>query len=159
MIKNRAAVPHEVPTTNSALLAWVESMAKLTKPDDVVWCDGSAEEKDRLTRQAVEAGVLMPLNQEKLPGCYLHRSNPNDVARTEHLTFICTRTKEAAGPNNNWMDPKDAYAKLGALFDGAMRGPDDVRRALRHGPDRLAASRKSASSSPTASTSRSTCGS
>ncbi len=122
MIDNRATVRSDVPTTNAHLLSWVESMAKLTKPDALVWCDGSAEEKERLTKQAVEMGVLIPLNQQKLPGCYLHRSNPNDVARTEHLTFVCTRTKEMAGPNNNWMAPKEAYQKLGALFDGAMRG-------------------------------------
>jgi phosphoenolpyruvate carboxykinase (GTP) len=122
MIDNRATVRSDVPTTNAHLLSWVESMAKLTKPDALVWCDGSAEEKERLTKQAVEMGVLIPLNQQKLPGCYLHRSNPNDVARTEHLTFVCTRTKEMAGPNNNWMAPKEAYQKLGALFDGSMRG-------------------------------------
>lgn len=109
-------------TRNQHLLAWVDEMAKLTKPDHIVWCDGSEEEKKRLTDEAVEAGILIPLNQEKRPGCYLHRSNPNDVARVEHLTFICTPTKEAAGPNNHWMAPNDAYAKLGKLFDGAMKG-------------------------------------
>ena len=107
---------------NPHLLAWVEECARLTKPDRVVWCDGSAGEKDALTREAVALGVLIPLNQEKLPGCYLHRSNPNDVARVEHLTFICTKTKEEAGPTNNWMEPDEAYKKLGALFDGAMTG-------------------------------------
>ena len=122
MIDNRATVRPDVPTTNRHLLAWVDSMAKLTKPDQIVWCDGSADEKERFTKQAVETGVLIPLNQQKLPGCYLHRSNPNDVARTEHLTFVCTRSKETAGPNNNWMDPKEAYQTLGALFDGSMRG-------------------------------------
>jgi len=110
------------PTRNRHLLAWVDEMARLAKPDQVAWCDGSEEEKQRLTAEAVARGVLIPLNQEKLPGCHLHRSNPNDVARTEHLTFVCTRTQEAAGPTNNWMDPKEAYAKLGALFDGAMKG-------------------------------------
>ncbi len=124
MPDNRAAATKESasPTNNPKLLAWVEEMAKLTKPDHIVWCDGSQEEKDRLTKYAVEKGILIPLNQEKRPGCYLHRSDPNDVARTEHLTFVCTRTKDAAGPNNNWMDPKDAYAKLGKLFDGSMKG-------------------------------------
>jgi phosphoenolpyruvate carboxykinase (GTP) len=97
-------------------------MAKLTKPDQIVWCDGSEQEKQRLTKEAVDKGILIPLNPEKRPGCYLHRSNPNDVARTEHLTFVCTRTKEASGPNNNWMAPKDAYTKLGKLFDGSMKG-------------------------------------
>ena len=97
-------------------------MAALCKPDHVVWVDGSEEEKDRLTKEALDAGVITPLNQDKLPGCYLHRSNPNDVARVEQLTFICTPTKEEAGPTNNWMSPKEAYDKLGKLYDGSMRG-------------------------------------
>jgi phosphoenolpyruvate carboxykinase (GTP) len=109
-------------TSNPQLQAWVEEAARLTQPDRVVWCDGSPEEKQRLTEEAVATGVLIPLNQDKLPGCYLHRSNPNDVARMEHLTFICSRSKEAAGPTNNWMDPKDAYAKLGKLLEGSMKG-------------------------------------
>ena len=119
----------EVPTTtgtmevsNQGLLAWVNEMAKLTKPDRVVWCDGSEQEKKALTEQAVAAGILIPLNPQKRPGCYLHRSNPNDVARVEHLTFICTPTKDEAGPTNNWMAPDEAYAKLGKLFDGSMKG-------------------------------------
>jgi phosphoenolpyruvate carboxykinase (GTP) len=124
MPDNRSAAvkASDAPTTNPRLLAWVDEMAKLTKPDRIVWCDGSDEEKQRLTKDAVDKGVLIPLNQEKRPGCYLHRSNPNDVARTEQVTFVCTRAKEAAGPNNNWMDPKEGYAKLGKLFDGSMRG-------------------------------------
>jgi len=97
-------------------------MVKLTQPDQVVWCTGSEEEKERLTDQAVKAGILMPLNPAKRPGCYLHRSNPNDVARVEHLTFICTPTEAEAGPTNHWMAPDEAYAKLGKLFAGAMRG-------------------------------------
>lgn len=109
-------------TQNRHVLAWVAEMAKLTKPDRIVWCDGSEDEKKRLTDQAVAEKVIEPLNQEKLPGCYLHRSNPNDVARVENLTFICTPTKDEAGPTNNWMDPQDAYAKLGKLFDGSMKG-------------------------------------
>ncbi|HEY2389246.1 MAG TPA: phosphoenolpyruvate carboxykinase (GTP) [Candidatus Binatia bacterium] len=112
----------DVPTTNKELRAWVDEAARLTKPDRIYWCDGSAEEKDRLVAEAVERGILIPLNPEKRPGCYLHRSSPTDVARTEHLTFVCTREKEAAGPNNNWMSPKEGYAKLGALFDGSMKG-------------------------------------
>ena len=107
---------------NLQLTAWVNEMAKLTKPDAIVWCDGTEEERARFTAEAVRSGILTPLNQEKLPGCYLHRSNPNDVARVENLTFICTPTKEEAGPTNNWMPPKDAYEKLGALFDGSMKG-------------------------------------
>jgi phosphoenolpyruvate carboxykinase (GTP) len=109
-------------TKNAHLLAWVKEMAALTKPDRVVWCDGSEEERERFTKEAVASGILLELNQEKLPGCYYHRSNPNDVARVENLTFICTPTKDEAGPTNNWMEPKEAYAKLGTLFDGSMKG-------------------------------------
>ena len=107
---------------NPHLTKWVAEMADLCKPDKIVFCDGSEEEKKRLTDEAVEKGILIPLNQQKLPGCYLHRSNPNDVARVEQLTFICTPTKEQAGPTNNWMAPNEAYAKLGKLFDGSMKG-------------------------------------
>jgi phosphoenolpyruvate carboxykinase (GTP) len=110
------------PTKNPSLLAWVEECARLTKPDRVVWCDGSEDERKRLTEEAVAKAILIPLNSAKLPGCYLHRSNPNDVARVEHLTFICSREKAEAGPTNNWMDPQEAYRKLGGLFDGAMKG-------------------------------------
>jgi len=110
------------PTKNPTLVAWVEQMAKLTQPDRIVWCDGSEAERERLTASAVEQGVLEPLDPVKRPGCYLHRSNPNDVARVEHLTFICTPTKDEAGPTNNWMAPDEAYAKLSGLFEGAMRG-------------------------------------
>jgi len=109
-------------TTNPHLERWVNEMAAMTTPDRVVWCDGSEAERVRLTELAVEQGILTPLNQEKRPGCYLHRSDPNDVARVEHLTFICSRRKEDAGPNNNWWDPKEAYAKLGSLFKGCMKG-------------------------------------
>jgi len=109
-------------TRNKALLDWVRDCAALCQPDRVVWCDGSEGEKERLTKYAVDTGVLIPLNPQKRPGCYLHRSNPNDVARVEHLTFICTRTKDAAGPTNNWMAPEEAYRKLTKLFDGSMKG-------------------------------------
>ena len=110
------------PTRNPSLLSWVRDMAALCKPDKVVWCDGSEEERVRLTKHAVETGVLIPLNPKKRPGCYLHRSNPNDVARVEHLTFICTPEKDEAGPTNNWMAPAEAYSKLTKLFDGSMKG-------------------------------------
>ncbi len=111
-----------VKTTNKAVLAWVDEMAKLCKPDEIVWCDGSEEEKKRLIAECLKDGELEELNQEKHPGCYLHRSAQNDVARTEHLTFICTPTQEEAGPTNNWMAPAEAYKKLSAVFDGAMKG-------------------------------------
>ena len=112
----------EAPITNNAVLEWVQEIAKLCKPDKLFWCDGSEEEKQELIQEATRMGDLEALNQEKLPGCYLHRSNPNDVARTEELTFICTRNKEDVGPTNNWMDPQEAYRKLGVIFDGSMKG-------------------------------------
>jgi phosphoenolpyruvate carboxykinase (GTP) len=115
-------VTGKAPTSNPHLTKWVDEMAKLCKPDSIVWCDGSAEEKKRLTEEAVAAKVFIPLDQQKWPNCHYHHSNQNDVARVEHLTFICTPTKEEAGPTNNWMDPQDAYQKLGALFDGSMKG-------------------------------------
>lgn len=108
--------------SNKAVKQWVDEMAKLTKPDEIVWIDGSEEERERLTKQSISAGEVLELNQEKLPGCLYHRTAVNDVARVEHLTFICTSKKEEAGPTNNWMAPADAYAKLGKLFDGAMKG-------------------------------------
>ncbi|MCC6738649.1 MAG: phosphoenolpyruvate carboxykinase (GTP) [Planctomycetia bacterium] len=110
------------PTKNKALIKWVEEVAALTKPDRIVWCDGSDKERERLTKDAVADGTLIELNQKKRPGCYLHRSNPNDVARVEHLTFICTPTKDEAGPTNQWMAPDEAKKKLTGLCDGAMRG-------------------------------------
>jgi phosphoenolpyruvate carboxykinase (GTP) len=97
-------------------------MIKLCQPDHVYWCDGSTAEKKALTAQAVEAGVLLKLNQKKLPGCYLHRSHPNDVARVEQSTFICTKDQEEAGPTNNWMAPKEMYQKLRGYCAGSMRG-------------------------------------
>ena len=101
---------------------WVQEIAELCRPDAVVWCDGSEAERAQLTDEAVKSEVLIPLNQDKLPGCYLHRSSPTDVARTEHLTFVCTRDKDDAGPNNNWMPPAEGKEKLKELFRGAMRG-------------------------------------
>ena len=109
-------------TSNKHLLGWVDEMATMCQPDSVVFCDGSEEERKRLTEFAVSKGILIPLNQEKHPGSYLHRSNPNDVARVEHLTFICTPKKEDAGPTNHWMAPDAAYTKLRGLFEGSMKG-------------------------------------
>ncbi|MGQ9454350.1 MAG: phosphoenolpyruvate carboxykinase (GTP) [Armatimonadota bacterium] len=103
-------------------LSWIEEMVSLCEPDEVVFCDGSLEEKQRLEEECFKTGELTQLNQEKFPGCVLHRTARNDVARTEHLTFICTRNQHDAGPTNNWMDPKEAYSKVGALFKGSMRG-------------------------------------
>ena len=110
------------PTENRFLSEWVDEVVRLTRPDQVYWCDGSEAERQRLYKQAVADGVLIPLNPKKRPGCYLHRSNPNDVARSEDLTFICTRNKEDAGPTNNWMAPAETYERMRGWFDGAMRG-------------------------------------
>ena len=109
-------------TENPHVLSWVAEKAKLCQPARIHWCDGSEEERDALTKQAVDAGILIPLNQEKLPGCCLHRSDPKDVARVEGRTYICTPTREEAGPTNNWMAPDEAYAKLEGLYEGSMKG-------------------------------------
>jgi phosphoenolpyruvate carboxykinase (GTP) len=109
-------------TENRLLSEWVADVARLTKPDRVQWCDGSEEERQRLFKEAVATSVLIALNPRKRPGCYLHRSNPNDVARSEDLTFICTRNKDDAGPTNNWMAPDETYRKMRGWFDGSMRG-------------------------------------
>ena len=108
-------------TRSRELFDWVSEMAWFTKADRIVWCDGSEQERQRLTELAVATGALIPLNQNKRPGCYLHRSNPNDVARAEDLTFICTPSKDEAGPTNNWMAPDEAYKKLGGWLEGSMR--------------------------------------
>src|SRR3954466_7842301 len=105
-----------------AIRKWVDEVSKVTTPDQIVYCDGSERERDRLSRGGLETGEVIELNQSRLPGCYLHRSAPHDVARTEHLTYVCTGEKEDAGPNNNWMPPAEATAKLTALFSGAMKG-------------------------------------
>ena len=109
-------------STNPAVLAWVAEQAQLCAPDQVFWCDGSEAEKTALTAEAVERGILIQLNQTKLPGCYYHRSNPNDVARVEQCTYICTEFEDEAGPTNNWAPPADMYAKLRGLAQGSMRG-------------------------------------
>ncbi len=109
-------------TTNKALLAWVDEVARLTRPDDIHWCDGSADENAKLIRQMLDSGELIELNQKTHPNCYLHRSDPSDVARTEHLTFVCTAEEADAGPNNHWMAPAEGHAKVDALFDGCMQG-------------------------------------
>jgi phosphoenolpyruvate carboxykinase (GTP) len=101
---------------------WVDDAARLTKPDRIVYCDGSSDENERIIGEMLRAGDSEMLNEKSFPNCHLHRSSPNDVARTEHLTFICTPGKDDAGPTNNWMDPGAAKHKIGALFDGAMRG-------------------------------------
>ena len=108
-------------TQHRGVIEWVEEIARLTKPDTVLWIDGSEREKQELSREAFATGELIDLNQEKLPGCVYHRTAKNDVARTEHLTFICTSRREDAGPTNNWMSPAEAYAKLSGIFEDSMR--------------------------------------
>jgi len=109
-------------TTNKHVLAWIDEMAALTCPDKIVWIDGSEEQAEALRAEACSTGEMIKLNQEKLPGCYLHRTAVNDVARVEGRTFICTTKKEDAGNINNWMAPAEAYEKLGKLFKGSMKG-------------------------------------
>jgi phosphoenolpyruvate carboxykinase (GTP) len=109
-------------TKNAELAAWVDECAKRTCPDNIHWCDGSAAEYQRLTAEMLSAGTLQKLNEKTHPNCFLHRSDPNDVARVEHLTFVCTTNQDHAGPNNNWLSPADADAKVDPLFDGCMRG-------------------------------------
>jgi len=109
-------------TTNKSLEAWVAEVAALTKPDKIHWCTGGEDERKSIISQMVAEGSLIPLNPQSHPGCYLHRSDPSDVARTEHLTFVCSKNKDDAGPNNNWITPADAHKKIDALFDGCMRG-------------------------------------
>jgi phosphoenolpyruvate carboxykinase (GTP) len=101
---------------------WVEESARLTKPDRIVYCDGSEAENRRILDEMLRGSDSVTLNEKTYPNCYLHRSSPNDVARTEHLTFICAPEKDDVGPTNNWMDPEAAKFKIGALLDGAMRG-------------------------------------
>lgn len=114
-------------TKNKNVLQWVDEMVALTKPDQVVWIDGSKEQLDALTEEVTSLpegnrDKMYKLNPDKLPGCLYHRTLPNDVARVEDRTFICSKTKEGAGPTNNWMDPEEMKAKLIPLYDGVMKG-------------------------------------
>lgn len=109
-------------TKHAELNKWVKEIADLCKPDKIVWCDGSEEEKQKLEKEAFSTGELIQPNQEKLPDCVYHLTDPLDTARTEHLTYICTRKKSEAGPTNNWMPPKEAYKRAREIFSGSMRG-------------------------------------
>ena len=109
-------------TTNKELQNWVDQVAQLTSPAEVHWCDGSNQEYQNFIVQMLDSGDLLKLNHETFPNCYLHRSDQTDVARVEHLTFICTSNQEDAGPNNNWMDPDEAHSKLDNLFKDCMSG-------------------------------------
>lgn len=120
---NAAIAPsNPSPSSLEALNDWVQSVAGLTRPDRIHWCDGSDAEYAALLKQMQADGTLLPLNADTHPGSWLHRSHPDDVARVEHLTFVCHENEEDAGPNNHWMAPAEAHAKIDALFDGCMRG-------------------------------------
>src|SRR5690606_4150637 len=108
--------------TNAKARQWIEGMVALCKPDAVHFVDGSDEENERLCSEMVASGVLIKLNPKLRPNSYLARSHPSDVARMEDRTFVCSRNREDAGPNNNWVDPAEMKAKLTRLFDGCMRG-------------------------------------
>ncbi|HWW21013.1 MAG TPA: phosphoenolpyruvate carboxykinase (GTP), partial [Steroidobacteraceae bacterium] len=120
-----ATAPHTLASlsdVSKSVTDWVASVQELTQPEKIHWCDGSQMEFQRLRGELVAKGELHELNQKTFPDCHLYRSDPSDVARVEHLTFICTRSKEDAGPNNNWMDPLEARAKMRELFKGCMKG-------------------------------------
>ncbi|MET3931356.1 phosphoenolpyruvate carboxykinase (GTP) [Lysobacter sp. OAE881] len=120
--KQPAVAPGSEGSKLAALNAWVAEVAALTKPDAIHWCDGSDAENAALIAQMQADGTLIKLNETTHPNSYLHRSHPDDVARVEHLTFVCTTKQDDAGPNNHWMAPADGHAKMDALFDGCMKG-------------------------------------
>jgi phosphoenolpyruvate carboxykinase (GTP) len=115
-------LPLPMSQLSRAVSEWVDSVRELTQPSEVHWCEGTRSEREALTAQLVREGQLQRLDAEAFPDCYLYRSDPGDVARVEHLTYICTRAQDDAGPNNNWMDPQAAHEKMRELFRGCMRG-------------------------------------
>lgn len=117
-----STLPFALLDSSGTLSHWVDDCARWTRPHQVVWCDGGDQEYVSLVDEMLRTGTLLPLNAEKYPGSYLHRSHPSDVARTENLTFICSERKEDAGPTNNWMSPRDAEERVAPLFRGCMKG-------------------------------------
>ena len=109
-------------TSNKSILEWIDEKVELVNPDNIVWIDGSEEQLEALRAEAVQTGEMIKLNEEKLPGCYLHRTKPNDVARVEDRTLICTPTEEEAGPTNHWMDPEKCYKMLYDIARGTYKG-------------------------------------
>ena len=107
---------------STPLEQWVESTARITRPAQIQWCDGSEAEAARIEEQLFREGSTFPLNDKTYPNCILHRSDPSDVARTEKVTYICTPSREDAGPTNNWIAPAEAKQNMGALFEGSMKG-------------------------------------
>jgi phosphoenolpyruvate carboxykinase (GTP) len=120
--QRRHAHVHPGDLANEHVHRFVHQALRLCVPDRIYWCNGSSFEREKLTEQAVAEGVLIPLNAKKLPGCCMHRSNRDDVARSEQYTFVCTPSKDTTEPTNNWMQAKEAYARLEGLFKDCMKG-------------------------------------
>lgn len=117
-----AKLLNAIPTKNEKLVKWVNEWVEICKPDAVYWCDGSKEEYDRLCNELVDSGLAIRLNPKKRPNSLLFRSDPSDVARVEARTYIASETKDAAGPTNNWIDPKELKKTMLGLYDGCMKG-------------------------------------